>query len=569
MPEAPLVNEVKAASGQVVVVGRDAHFHLDSNHTSSNEHEPRQPNNLPFRPNPHFTGREEMLEELRRRLAEKATAAITQPQAIHGLGGVGKTQLAVEYAWKCRSEYEALLWVVADSPENVTANLAALCSAAVLNLPEAAAAEQVFQTDAVRHWLRNNSRWLLIFDSVDSDEAADAVRGLLPSVLEGHVIITSRRRDWNRMPSVSSLPVDVLPEKAAADFLCERVSNCGFAPGQREDALKLARELGGLPLALEQAAAYVLRHCVTYTDYCRLFEECRPRLLNEEIEGGTHYRMSLAGTWLITEKRLSFTARAILRLAAFFAPDGVPRSLFPDAHLALREAVKLLAAERREKLPRTRNRLSVESALVELADHSMITLTSKAFSCHRLVQAVQGDLIPMKFRRRWVEHALQLMNEYAQADPGDARTWPVWDVLRAHVDSLVNYADRLGIPEPTTRLMNRLSAFLYAKALHREAEPLMRRALTIFESSLGAEHPNVATQLNNLAQLLQATNRLAEAEPLMRRHLEIFFNFTRATSHPHPHLQAAINNYASLLEAMGLDQLQIRARLQEIAPEFF
>ena len=100
-----------------------------------------------------------------------------------------------------------------------------------------------------------------------------------------------------------------------------------------------------------------------------------------------------------------------------------------------------------------------------------------------------------------------------------------------------------------------------------EAEPLIRRALSVDERSYGPEHPKVARDLNNLAQLLKTTNRLAEAEPLMRRHLEVFLNFSRATSHPHPHLKGAINNYAGLLKAMGRSREHIQATLREMAPE--
>jgi len=117
--------------------------------------------------------------------------------------------------------------------------------------------------------------------------------------------------------------------------------------------------------------------------------------------------------------------------------------------------------------------------------------------------------------------------------------------------------------------LNSLAELLEATNRLAEAEPLMRRALEIDEKSFGPIHPQVAIDLNNLAQLLKATNRLAEAEPLMRRVLEIFLNFTRATGHPHPHLQAATNNYTRLLKAMGLGQAQIQAKLQKIAPELF
>ncbi|HWF61426.1 MAG TPA: tetratricopeptide repeat protein [Nitrospira sp.] len=112
-----------------------------------------------------------------------------------------------------------------------------------------------------------------------------------------------------------------------------------------------------------------------------------------------------------------------------------------------------------------------------------------------------------------------------------------------------------------------LAYFLTAAALYSGAEPLMRRALVIDEASYGAEHPNVAIDLNNLARLLQATNRLGEAEPLMRQMVEILLTFTHVTSHPHPHLQAAIN-YIGLLEAMGRRPEEISATLNVLGQPY-
>jgi tetratricopeptide (TPR) repeat protein len=117
--------------------------------------------------------------------------------------------------------------------------------------------------------------------------------------------------------------------------------------------------------------------------------------------------------------------------------------------------------------------------------------------------------------------------------------------------------------------LNNLAQLLQDTNRLAEAEPLMRRALAIDETSFDKNHPNVARDLNNLALLLQATNRLADAEPLSRRHLTIFLYFTRQTGHPHPHLKTAINNYASLLLAMGKTEEQILADLRTLAPELF
>jgi tetratricopeptide (TPR) repeat protein len=115
--------------------------------------------------------------------------------------------------------------------------------------------------------------------------------------------------------------------------------------------------------------------------------------------------------------------------------------------------------------------------------------------------------------------------------------------------------------------MNNLALLYQATNRLKEAEPLMKRALKIDEASLGKDHPDVARDLNNLAQLYQATNRLKEAEPLMKRHLVIFLEFTRRTGHPHPHLQAAIGNYTDLLIQMGHSQNEINDRLKRLAPE--
>ena len=126
---------------------------------------PRTTHNLPFAPNPAFTAREAELERLGECLQKSGEVAVTQTVALHGLGGVGKTQLAVEYAWKHLGGYEAVLWVRADSSQTLDASLAGI--AGVLGLPEASAKEQGVQTDAVLGWLKGRERWLLIADNAE------------------------------------------------------------------------------------------------------------------------------------------------------------------------------------------------------------------------------------------------------------------------------------------------------------------------------------------------------------------------------------------------------------------
>ena len=237
----------------------DRHLDVYGRHDDQYGRSKPQPNNLPFPPNPHFTGREAMMEDLGARLPpESCGAGITQPLAVGGLGGVGKTQLAVEYAWANRARYDALLWAVADSPTNLSANLAALAADGVLDLPERDANDQSVAVAAVLRWLRDNPRWLLILDSADLPEAAKVVCKMLSGPLGGHVIVTTRRpTGWP--PMVASVNVDVLAEPAAADFLCGRVT--GYDPGPRADAG--ARSSMTLPRSCLMARRICRRNCAS------------------------------------------------------------------------------------------------------------------------------------------------------------------------------------------------------------------------------------------------------------------------------------------------------------------
>ena len=472
--------------------------------------------NLPFASNPFFTGRDKMLDDLRVALCKKTAAAITQPQAVHGLGGVGKTQLAIEYARNHYADYDAVLWAGAASASELHASLANLVD--VLKLPEVLAREQEVKVQAVIDWLCSNQRWLLILDNADTNEAQAAVQKVLPTDLRGHVIVTSRRANWP--VQFADLEVKVLPAPVAAEFLQQRSAKSGFNAGNKTDAEAVANELGCLPLALEQVGAYITRHHVVFTEYFRLLKVSRTKLLAESGHGGTDYKMTVATTWLVSEAYLSSAARAILQLAAFLAPDEIPRALFIEGGEVIAEAIKILAVENESAAKNQTETPDVENALAELADHSLVELEAEFFSCHRLLQAVLLDRLKLDERKQWERLAVRLLIAYAPKPPNDVRTWPIWNRLQPHVGMLLkNVGDDYDTAVAT--LMNQFSALLWGKALYVEAESLMRRALTIDERIYGPVHPRVAALLNNLALMLQANNRPAEAESLMRRTLAI------------------------------------------------
>ncbi len=227
-----------------------------------------------------FKGREAMLEALRTRLtnAPAAGASAIVGCALHGLGGVGKTRLAVEYAWRHVEDYTALLLVGADGPDTLQRNLAALCAPAQLDLPEHQVTEEAAQLGAVLAGLQRNPGWLLIADNVDTEAAAQAVEALLPQLPGGHVLITSRLANWSG--GVAALPLDVLQEAAAVEFLLARTE--ARRRKQADDAAQartLAGELGGLALALEQASAYIAQCRLSLAGYLAQWRGQRDKVL--------------------------------------------------------------------------------------------------------------------------------------------------------------------------------------------------------------------------------------------------------------------------------------------------
>lgn len=508
--------------------------------------------NLPFQSlGDLLKGRDDELRRLEAALDEPGgAAAITQSEAISGLGGIGKTRLAVEHAWRCGDRYKAAWFVRADSPEGLRRGLAALASPALLNLPERQAPAEEEIVGAVLRWLRENPGWLLIFDNVDTKEAAGAVLEILPSLSGGRILITSRLREWPA--NIRKQPLDTIWRKEAVQFLMQRTEGEREpADDDAEQADRLGDLLGDLPLALEQAAAYIAHNRMRFADYLEAWERERKAVLGWYDPQVMRYPSSVAVTWQQTFRQLDPMAGALLRLTAFLAPEPIPTDMFETGTEIVKEAAELLAEETTRKI----DEQTVREAIAELATYSMIVWPRRSrLTVHRMVQEVLRSQVPAARGRDWIKLVLRVMSRFSPPDPSDVSTWPVWDLLRPHVIQIVEHADNAGITDLTSVLMGQLGVLLYAKSLYtkteslmQEAEPLMRHSLALNERAFGPDHPKIATDLYNLARLLQATNRLDEAESLMRRVLAI----DEATFGPeHPQVATRLKNLAQLLQVM-------------------
>jgi hypothetical protein len=353
--------------------------------------------NVPQARNPNFTGREEMLADLRAALASGQAAALTQ--AIHGLGGVGKTQLAIEYAYRHRADYSLAWWVRAEEPAALAGDYAAM--AAALDLPQKDAREQAVIVEAVRRWLEQSTGWLLVFDNAGEPAV---IREYLPRSAGGHVIITSRNPAWGTV--AKPLGVQVFERPTSVEFLLKRTGQT-----DQEAAGKLAEALGDLPLALEQAAAYVEATADSLSGYLRMFREQQAELLKRPSPSSD---TTVAATWELSfqqVERRSPPAAALLNLCAFLAPDDIPLDIVQQA----------------PKLPRPLAKAATDAvqfgdATAALRRFSLVSRSGATLSVHRLVQAVTRERMAEDARKRWAAAAARCVNRAFPVESGDVRT---------------------------------------------------------------------------------------------------------------------------------------------------
>ncbi len=498
-----------------------------------------------------FVGREKFLEDLRLSLLKQKptpATAITQSMlsdlyhvatVAEGLGGLGKTHAAVEYAHRYRYAYTALLFVSGDSPERLQSGLAALCEIRGLGLNTNLPQEEKARADIALHWLATHTDWLLIVDNVDTQEAVQALTTHFDHLRNGHVLITSRLNRWSLQ--VDSLDLSVLQTQYAAYLLLTLTDkHRRKAPDDAVQADKVAMLMQGLPLALHQAAGYINEQGCTLAQYHTTYQKQASILLSWFSMHSIPYerRNKLAPapvivTWKTSFDQLTEEARFWLLVFSHFAPEPIPEFLLEDAEDADEEV-------------KSRHR-AARQALGQMDQFCLITRYDDPprFKIHRLVQEVTRLNAHAEERAPAQAMGIRLMGECDPGEPQDVRNWKKWNPLQSHALALCQHAPDESAPESLTWLLENLSVLLNAKSLYSQTEPLMRRALEINEARYGSEHPDVATCLNNLAQLLKSTNRLAEAEPLMRRALQL----DEANYAPeHPQVARDLNNLARLLQ---------------------
>ena len=490
---------------------------------------------VPYDPNPFFTGRESVLEELQKTLEAKGRAALT------GLGGVGKTQTVLEYACRHRAEYEAVLWAKARSREALLSDFAEI--ARVLNLPAKDLEDQSLVVAAVKRGLEDSADWLLVLDNADDLGPA---REFMPAGGSGHVLVTTRAQATGRLARVEIPKME--PEEGAlfllrrANIIPEDAPLDKATDADRAKAIEISKEMDGLPLGLDQAGAFIDETPSTPAEYLELYrtrgEELRARMSDLEMD----YLYSVATTWSLSFEKVEAASPAaadLLRLCAFLAPDAIPEEI-------LTEGADELGGDLG---PAANDPLKLTEALREAGRFSLIrrSPTGKTLDIHRLVQIVLKDGMDEETRRLWAERAVRAVNQ-AFPDP-EFEKWPVCDRVLPHAQVAAKVVQEWGFGfVEAARLLNQVGYYLYQRAQYAEAEPLLKRSLALYEKALGPHHPDVATSLHNLALLYHDQGKYAEAEPLYERSLAIR---EKALGSDHPYVAASLGNLGRLYHNQG------------------
>jgi tetratricopeptide (TPR) repeat protein len=530
--------------------------------------------NVPYLRNPHFTGRDELLDRLHQQLSPKAQddpmatprAALTQPQAIKGLGGIGKTQIATEYAYRSREQghYTHTFWVNAASEEALITSFVTIADL----LPSFSAKEETDQRKLVaeiKRWLEQcNQRWLLIFDNADD---LALVHDYFPQRGNGSILLTTRA---NAVASIgASLEVETMSFIEGTHLLLRRAQRFEHASDEEiNEAGNIVMALDHFPLALDQAGAYIEETNCHFSDYLNIYQNHRKALLARRGVQTTNYPDSVATTWSLSFRKVEEVnpaAAELLRLCAYLSPDRIPEELIKDGAVHWSPLLKPAVSDLF-----TFNQLIAEllkfSLLKRLAEDNMLSI-------HRLVQAVLVDSMEPDEQRRWAERIVHAVNTVFPRHPKEEiTTWP--QCLRyleqaQACDTLIQL--HLFVFPEAADLLNRTGVYLHEHALYTIAEPLYQRAVHIWEQYPEETHLQVTDPLNGLAHLYSDQGKYAEAEQLYQQALRICEQHSGSE-----HLQAAIslNGLAFLSQQQGkyaeaeiLYQRSLRIRELQLGPE--
>ena len=539
--------------------------------------------------NPHFTGRTALLKTLRDKLCDESPKKFNHRVSLSGMGGIGKTQVAIEYVFRHKINYDSVFWITAANQADFLQGFREIalftkCVTTNTNDPDAVA-------KSVLRWLERQRSWLLVLDNVDE---ISVVQDCLPDVStgEGHLLITSRDPNAIGLPA-EGLEVELFEIETAADLLLLRANITQTeVPQSRAEAVEIVTELGCLALAIEQAAAFIRECLKDIFKFMKIYVTSRQKILSKRPKGNWDYPREVATTWTLSfheVERRNLNAARLLKLFAFLNPDGILVEFLEAGRRGLPESLDNAIGDIFE----------FGRALSDLEQFSLIRRSindGNVITTHRLIQAVIKDNMMKNEKEEYMgmvvamfatgfpefeEGRRALCRRYQRQVVGplmlleELRTDSMADMALSMGHFLSNegnyhnagcfhrmaveiYSELFGKEDiRTLRSMSDLSHSYSHLGQMQEAADLRKKVLKIQERILGAEHPDTLRSMNNLASSYSDLGRIQESVDLREKVLKMQ---ERILGAEHPDTLRSMNNLAASYSDLGRIQESVDLR---------
>ena len=500
--------------------------------------------NIPYDRNAVFSGRDQHLNELHTKFTSAQARSTIIIQAITGMGGIGKTQIAIEYAYRNSNIYRYILWVNAAKREILINDFEQL--AIRLKLPVQIAQDPSKVVDIVKNWLSNQQDWLFILDNVDDIEM---LHEFLPTrnQTNGHLLLTTQERYLGTFADM--LHVQKMNDEGGALLLLRRANllspeaNLDQATAiTRDQAASLVKVLDGLPLALDQAGAYILETSSSLAEYLTLYEIQKEKLLERRGRFPPGHPDAVITTLNMSIEKVkgaNLAAEHLLYLCAFLDAEAIPEAIFSTGAKELGDELEPVASDV----------FALKQAIEVLLRRSLMHRDSETriLNMHRLVQDVVKFGMPYEMQRIWAERAVRAVTHVFLRV--NVTIWPECQHYIPQVQTCLTLLDHydLAFPE-AVRLLTRAGFALRTLKQYDQAEVFYKRALETVEKTLGSEHQEVATCLNNLASFYSIQSQNDQAEVFYKRALEIR---AKTLGPEHPSTTVILEGYTTLLRNMN------------------